>query len=69
MAEGAYVSRDRDSALKTMIYLAASRYNPEQEEGYTMGGAPRGDEKRAPSSLRKISLTTVGGAGLVSGGV
>ena len=46
-----------------MIYLAASRYNPEQEEGFTMGGGPPREDGRRGSSLaglRKISLTTVG---------
>jgi len=45
-----------------MIYLAASRFNPEQEEGYTMGGggaAAHADDKRLHGALRKISLTTV----------
>jgi hypothetical protein len=43
-----------------MIYLAASRFNPEQEEGYTMGAVMRSEERRAHSLLRKISLTAVG---------
>ena len=62
VASGAYVSKDRDSALKTMIYLAASRFNPEQEEGFTMGsggggGGAGGSGERG--ALRKISLTTL----------
>lgn len=63
VAAGAYVSRDRDSALKTMIYLAASRYNPDAEIGVSLGGALRSENSRAHSMLRKISLTAVSGGG------
>jgi hypothetical protein len=57
VAAGAFVSRDRDSALKTMIYLAASRYDPDAEAGHTLGGAK--GVQTSSSLLRKISLTAV----------
>lgn len=70
VASGAFVSKDRDSALKTLIYLAASRFNPDAEEATTLGagGGVRGDQPRGQGLLRKISLTAVGGAPGASGG-
>lgn len=56
VAAGAFVSRDRDSALKQMIYLAASRYDPAQESAST---TPDGLHRFPGSQLRKISLTQV----------
>ncbi|KAF8062957.1 SAPK1 [Scenedesmus sp. PABB004] len=65
VAAGAFVSRDRDSALRRMIYLAASRYSPEQEDAASAGayaGASGGEAGAAPrgaAGLRKISLTSI----------
>eukprot|EP00879_Flechtneria_rotunda_P027184 GHRR01029062.1.p1 GENE.GHRR01029062.1~~GHRR01029062.1.p1 ORF type:complete len:211 (+),score=73.67 GHRR01029062.1:167-799(+) len=57
VAAGAFVNKDRDSALKRMIYLAASRYSPEQED--PVAGIPDGTLRISASMLRKISLTAV----------
>ncbi|KIZ07629.1 hypothetical protein MNEG_0325 [Monoraphidium neglectum] len=59
VATGAFVCRDRDSALKAMVYHAASPYNPDAEGTFTMGGAEGqdGGGDRA-GAVRKISLMT-----------
>lgn len=60
VAAGAYVNRDRDSALKRMIYFAASRYTPEQEELMSSPSVESASGMRISASmLRKISLTSV----------
>jgi hypothetical protein len=73
VASGAFVSKDRDGALKRMVYLAASRYSPEQddpglfEEHGGAGDSANGSVPARPTSstLRKISLTSVSDVVLV----
>jgi hypothetical protein len=69
VASGAFVNKDRDAALKRMIYLAATRHSPEQDEAAAMamgGGSSQAATATQDSlwraglgSLRRISLTTV----------
>jgi hypothetical protein len=69
VASGVFVNKDRDGALKRMVYLAATRYSPEQDDPALFedsgGGAAslNGSVTVRPTSstLRKISLTSVGG--------
>ncbi len=67
------MSKDRDAALKQMIYLAASRHDPMQEASEAAAAAAAAvgtagsmearsassDLKAPVTSLRKISLTAV----------
>jgi hypothetical protein len=66
VASGAFVNKDRDGALKRMVYLAATRYSPEQDDpalfengdaGYSVTGSVT--VRPTSSTLRKISLTSV----------
>jgi hypothetical protein len=67
VASGAFVNKDRDGALKRMVYLAATRYSPEQDDPglFEDGGGGGGDSvngsiaRPTSSALRKISLTSV----------
>ncbi|WIA40085.1 hypothetical protein OEZ86_013498 [Tetradesmus obliquus] len=66
VASGAYVNKDRDGALKRMVYLSATRYSPEQDDPALfedMNGAAdvNGSVTVRPTSstLRKISLTSI----------
>lgn len=74
VASGAFKSKDRDAALKQMIYLAASRHDPNLEAseaaaaaaaavggtaGNMEGRSASSDLKLPATSLRKISLTAV----------
>jgi hypothetical protein len=72
VASGAFVNKDRDGALKRMIYLSASRYSPEQDDPalFDDSGGERdsanGSVTARPTSstLRKISLTSVSWLGI-----
>lgn len=63
---GVFASKDRDSALMTMIEAASVRYSPEQEaallqrfQAASQAQAQQGLERWSASLLRRISLNSV----------
>ena len=54
-----FVNRDRDRTLKEIIYLATTRYTPEQEMVLVQGEVQQHD-----SRLRRVSLNSVGVLGV-----